>query len=136
MIRNKMDRTVDRIVIALLLVFGCVCVGAYAAEVEYTLNIFGNANEDMNIDENDVVSVYRMIAGQEPPTRFADANNDGILDEHDVDQIWAIIEGTATEIVVLDANDNAVTVQTPVERIVTLDQMIAENAQAIGIGDK
>jgi len=123
-------------VIALLLVFGCVCVGAYAAEVEYTLNIFGNANEDMNIDENDVVSVYRMIAGQEPPTRFADANNDGILDEHDVDQIWAIIEGTATEIVVLDANDNAVTVQTPVERIVTLDQMIAENAQAIGIGDK
>ena len=136
MIKNKPDRTVDRIVIVLLLLFGCVCVGAYASEVEYTLNIFGNANEDMNLDEDDVVLVQRIIAGEVPKTRLADANNDGILDESDVDQIRAIIKGTATEIVVLDAYGEAVAVKTPVERLVTLDRMIAENAQAIGVADK
>jgi iron complex transport system substrate-binding protein len=123
------------IFLSVLLITG-LCAGASASGMEFTLFIFGNANEDMNIDQQDIDQINLMIEGKIPETALADANQDGVIDEKDIEQVQAIIDRTATEIFVQDAYGNPVRVKTPVERIVTLDLMIAENAQVIGIKDK
>lgn len=104
--------------------------------MEFTLFIYGNANEDMDIDQKDIDLIKQIIEGKESPTKFADANLDGKIDLRDIEQVKAIMAGNAKEIVVQDAYEKPVRVPTPVKRIVSLDRMIAENAQVLGIGDK
>lgn len=104
--------------------------------MNYTLFIYGNANGDMDIDQKDIDLIEQIGAGKADSTPLADANLDGKVDSKDVEQVKAIIDGTATEMVVQDSYSNPVRVKTPVERIVSLDKMIAENAQAIGVGDR
>ncbi len=123
-------------VLITLLAMSCLCAGVSASGMEFTLYIFGNANGDMNIDQQDIALIEQIATGKADPTTLADANQDGKVDSKDVDQVKAIMDGSATVIIVQDAYGNPVTVKTPVERIVTLDQMIAENAQVIGVGDK
>lgn len=122
-------------VIALLTIF-CLSASVSASGMDFTLYIYGNANEDMNIDQQDIDLIEQIAAGKTAATKFADANHDGKVDSADVDQVKAIIDGTAKEMTVQDAFGNAVTVKTPVQRLVTLDRMIAENAQVIGVGNK
>jgi len=119
-----------------LLALCCLSVSVSASGMDFTLYIYGNANGDMNIDQQDVDLIEQIAAGNAEPTKLSDANHDGKTDSKDVDQVKAIIDGTAKEMTVQDAFGNAVTVKTPVERLVTLDRMIAENAQVIGVGDK
>ncbi len=104
--------------------------------MNFTLFIYGNANGDMNIDQQDIDLIEQIGAGKADQTLLADANLDGKVDSKDVEQVKAIIDGTATEMVVQDSYNNPIRVKTPVERIVSLDKMIAENAQAIGVGDR
>lgn len=104
--------------------------------MEFTLFIFGNANGDMNIDQQDIELINEIAAGKTDTTHLADANQDGKVDGADADQVKKIMDGSATEIWVQDAYEKPVKVKTPVERIVSLDRMIAENAQVIGIGNK
>jgi iron complex transport system substrate-binding protein len=119
-----------------LLALSCLSASASGSGMEYTLYIYGNANGDMNIDQQDVDLIEQIAAGKVEATTLSDANHDGKTDNKDVDQVKAIIDGTAKEMTVQDAYGNAVTVKTPVQRIVSLDRMIAENAQVIGVGDK
>ncbi|HII80459.1 MAG TPA: ABC transporter substrate-binding protein [Methanosarcina sp.] len=104
--------------------------------MNYTLFIYGNANGDMDIDQKDIDLIEQIGAGKADSTPLADANLNGKVDSKDVEQVKAIIDGTATEMIVQDSYSNPVRVKTPVERIVSLDKMIAENAQAIGVGDR
>ncbi len=122
-------------IIALVAVI-CLSGGVSASGMDFTLFIYGNANGDMNIDQQDVELIEQIAAGKTAATDLADANNDGKVDSKDVEQVKAIIAGTATEMTVQDAFSKPVTVKTPVKRLITLDRMIAENAQVIGIGDK
>nr|WP_319540656.1 ABC transporter substrate-binding protein [uncultured Methanospirillum sp.] len=119
-----------------LLALCCLSASASASGMDFTLYIYGNANGDMNIDQQDVDLIEQIAAGKVEQTKLSDANHDGKTDSKDVDQVKAIIDGTAKEMTVQDAFSNAVTVKTPVERLITLDRMIAENAQVIGVGEK
>jgi iron complex transport system substrate-binding protein len=119
-----------------LLALGCLCMTVSASGMDFTLFIYGNANGDMNIDQKDIDLIEEIAAGKAAPTALADANQDGKVDNSDGEQVKAIIAGTASRITVQDAFGKPVTVKTPVERIVSLDRMIAENAQVIGIGSK
>lgn len=122
--------------IVTLLALSCLCMSASASGMDFTLFIFGNANGDMNIDQQDIDLIEQIAAGKTATTALADANQDGKVDSKDVDQVKAIIAGTATEMTVQDSFGKPVTVKTPAERIISLDRMIAENAQVIGIGSK
>jgi len=115
---------------------GTDTTGTSMTGMNFTLFIYGNANGDTNIDQQDIDLIEQIGAGKADQTLLADANLDGKVDSKDVEQVKAIIDGTATEMVVQDAYSNPVRVKTPVERIVSLDKMIAENAQAIGVGDR
>lgn len=119
-----------------ILMLLCLLASSACAEANYTLEVFGNANMDKTIDEEDIALLKAMINGTESPTRLADANNDGKIDEMDVDQIEMIIEGTESEITVKDALNRTVTVKRPVERVIPLRLAIAEAMVAIGADDK
>ncbi|MDD4498613.1 MAG: ABC transporter substrate-binding protein, partial [Methanosarcinaceae archaeon] len=145
--KNNKYLYIGIVIVALILVSGVMKVSMSsdnekpintpsATGMDFTLFIYGNANGDMNIDQQDIDLIEQIVAGKADPTPLADANLDGKTDSKDIEQVKAIIDGTATEIIVQDSYCNPVRVKTPVERIVSLDKMIAENAQVLGIGDR
>jgi len=92
---------------------------SFTRAYENTLTVYGNANLDNVIDENDVEYVRGIIDGTGDETQFADANYDGQIDEDDIAQIEAIITGNETELTLLDMAGRAVTVPRPIERVVS-----------------
>jgi len=55
-----------------------------AAASDYTLGIFGNANMDDTIDEDDIEYVEEIIEGTNGRTELADANYDGEINDGDI----------------------------------------------------
>ncbi len=97
-----------------------------AAASDYTLGIFGNANEDDTINMQDVTYTELIILEYRDATELADAKYDGEIDILDMTQIALIILGREKELTVLDSADRTVTVKMPVERIVVLTYPDAE----------
>jgi iron complex transport system substrate-binding protein len=98
---------------------------------DYTLEIFGNANMDDTIDEDDISYVEGVIDGTNEATELADANYDGRIDEDDIGQIELIIAGEEKELTIkdsayADAPSRIVTVKKPVDRIVALNPYVPE----------
>jgi iron complex transport system substrate-binding protein len=104
--------------------------------MDYTLEVFGNANMDETIDQGDIEFLKAVINGTESPTRLTDANHDEKIDEKDVDQVELILGGIESEIIINDALNRTVTVKRPVERVIPLRLAIAEAMVAIGADDK
>jgi len=104
-----------------------------AAAYDFTLEIFGNANMDDTIDEDDAEYVQGIIDGTNDDTELADANYDGAIDEQDIAQIESIIEGDEKKITILDSADRIVTVDEPIERVVTLFLHPVETMRAIKV---
>ena len=77
-----------------------------AAASDYTLEIFGNANEDDTINMQDVTQIELVILGKE------------------------------NELTIVDAADRIVTLGIPIESIAVMYPAIAEAAIAIGATDK
>lgn len=62
------------------------------------LQVFGNANNDLKIDNDDVKLVQRIISDNldwKTDYPYADANHDGKVDQSDVDKIRAIMDASA-----------------------------------------
>jgi len=95
-----------------------VSVPASAASGEYTLGIFGNANEDDTIDLKDVEYTERIILGLDDQTQLTDAKYDDKVDILDVTQIELIMLGGEKELTIMDSADRTVTIKKPIERIV------------------
>jgi len=110
-------------------------VPALALE-EYTLGIFGNANEDDIIDLKDVEYTASVVLGLDDQTQLADAKYDGEIDVLDVTQTELIILGMEKELTILDSADRAVTIPKPVEKIVVLWNNPPEEIRALGAIDK
>jgi len=85
-----------------------------------TLSIFGNANLDDTIDEEDIAYVNGIIKGTNAPTNFSDANYDGKVDNLDLDQIEKIISGEEKALTLIDSAENIVTVKKPLGELVVL----------------
>jgi iron complex transport system substrate-binding protein len=107
-----------------------------------TLKIFGNANMDETIDEDDIEYVQAIINGKKESTELADANYDGKIDERDTAQIGQILEGTEEQLTVIDdtltdayPHGRPVTVKKPVKGIVGLNSNVPEALRILGSGD-
>jgi len=107
-----------------------------AVASDYTLGIFGNANMDDTIDENDIEYVRGIINGKNVATKLADANYDGRIDEEDITHIDLIISGNEMELTIVDSADRIVTVPKPVESIIPLTSDQVEVLRSIGATDK
>jgi len=103
---------------------------------DLTLGIFGNANMDDTIDEDDIKYVEGIIDGTNDATELADANYDGKIDEDDVTQIELIINGDEEELTIIDSADRNVTVLKPVESIIPLTSDQVEVLRSISAIDK
>lgn len=118
----------------LLLVLATNTIAVSTAD--FTLSVFGNANMDDTISEQDVAYVQDVIKGAQAPTNLTDANHDGNIDEKDITQIRQIINGTEEEITILDWANRAVTVKEPVKSIVVCGSDPAVALRILGAMDR
>ena len=102
------------------------------------LEIYGNANGDWSIDEEDLEYIQAIIDGDLNATDYpyADANRDGTVDAADLEQVQALIDGTADYIWILDGNSDPIKVSLPVERIGVEYLSNAELMNVLGVSDK
>ena len=85
---------------------------------QFTLEIYGNANEDDTIDMRDVTYIKLVIFRKKPETELCDANYDGRISMLDVVQTKLIIVGKEGELTFIDSYNKTVTVKKPINRIV------------------
>ena len=107
-----------------------------ATASDFTLGVFGNANEDDTINMQDVTYTELIILEYRDRTELADGKHDGKINMQDVTQIELIILGKEKEITVLDSADRVVTVKKPVERIIPCMPPIAEAIQVLDAVDE
>lgn len=89
-------------------------------EKNFTLEIFGNANMDEDVDEGDLIYLKGVLEGKNQATNLSDANYDGTIDEKDIDQIKKIISGESKQITIKDGENRIVTIEQPVKRSIAL----------------
>ena len=107
-----------------------------AAASDYTLEVFGNANEDDTINMQDVTYTELIILEYRDRTELSDSKYDGKINMQDVTQIELVILGKEKEITFVDALGEAVTVEKPVERIISGYTDRAETLQVLDATDK
>jgi len=108
-------------------------VFSFANAATYTLDIFGNANMDDAIDENDVTYVKGIIDGTNKETELADANYDGKIDNDDITQIEQIIGGEDKKLTLIDDSGKIVTIKKPVDKVITIYN--EDSVRALGASD-
>jgi len=107
-----------------------------AAASDYTLGVFGNANEDETINMQDVTYTELIILEYRDQTELADAKYDGKINMQDVTQIELVILGKEKELTFIDVCEKAVTVKKPVEKIVVLSDSQADAIRVLGAEDR
>ena len=133
-----------RRMVCVLVLMSCMSLAVMpASAADYTLGIFGNANMDDTIDEDDIAYVEGIIEGTSELTELADANYDGNIDEDDITQIELIISGEEKELTIIDDTftdaflaGKPVTVKKPVNNIIALHSNSAEILKLLKSGDK
>ena len=110
----RMNTTLTKVAMTLLLL---LALALPAAASDYTLGVFGNANEDDTVNMQDVTYTELIILEYRDETELSDAKYDGKINMQDVTQIELVILGKEKEITVLDVTDRIVTINKPVERI-------------------
>ena len=119
---------------ALMLAFALLMLSASGNG--YVLHIFGNANLDDDINDQDLEYLERVIEGTEEPTWLSDADNNGKIDESDITLVKSIISGVPSEITIIDSDNKTVTVKQPLERLVIYTHQCAEILQLLGVQDR
>jgi iron complex transport system substrate-binding protein len=113
-----------------------VALPAIAAEDDFVLGVYGNANEDDTIDMRDLTYVKLIFFGEKQETELADAKYDGVINPLDFVQIKLMIVGKEKEITIVDSNDKVVTIDMPVERIAGLHTSANREFCKLGVEDK
>ena len=119
-----------------LLVLACMSLVTMPVVADdYTLDIFGNANLDDTIDEDDIEYVAGIIKGTNEATELADANYDGLIDEDDIAQIEQIILGEEKELTIRDSVGRIITVNMPINKVIAFNREQVETMRSIKATD-
>ena len=113
-----------------------LCCTLPAAASDYTLGIFGNANEDDTINMQDVTYTELIILEYRDKTELSDAKHDGKINMQDVTQIELVILGREKELTLVDSVERVVTVKKPVERVIVLGDSQADAMRVLGAEGK
>lgn len=106
--------------LSMLFAFSILPGSANASAADYVLEIFGNANLDDSIDENDIAYINDVIKGTSAATELSDANYDGKIDEDDIAQVEKIINGNPEKLTLIDGANRTVTIDEPISRVVVI----------------
>lgn len=102
---------------------------------DFVLEIYGNANMDEYLNEEDIQYIQDVIAGTKDATLLADANFDGKIDQADVEQAQAILNGKEEKLTFIDLLGENVTVNKPIKRLVNMGYNGAEMTRILGAED-
>jgi iron complex transport system substrate-binding protein len=111
----------------------CLLLTSPVAASDYTLEIFGNANEDDTINMQDVTYTELIILEYRDRTELADAKYDGEIDILDMTQIALIILGREKELTLVDTDDRIVTVEKPITSIACTISHLVETLRSIKV---
>ncbi len=102
------------------------------------LMIFGNANNDDYLDEDDITTLEKIIAGEldAEDHPLADANQDGVIDQKDIDMVRKMIDREPMEIYYLNAHGDVKSVQYPVGDVAVVGTGIMGAVMSIGADEK
>ena len=105
-----------------------------SSDLSGRLAVFGNANNDDYLDDEDLELVGKIIAGTEDKEKypFADANNDGNVNDADREIIQKMINREEMDIKYLNGNKEVKTVGYPIKRAVVVGTNATMTMQAIG----
>ncbi|WII09013.1 hypothetical protein O8W32_07535 [Methanomassiliicoccales archaeon LGM-DZ1] len=107
------------------------------------LTVFGNADNDDDLDSDDVVFINKIVSGEaewdSSANPYADADGNGVVDSKDADYLNAIISkdtAAAPKIFYADVNGRMASVSQPVSKLgadywPTIDGIIAIGAQGL-----
>ena len=104
-----------------------------AVASDYTLGVFGNANEDETINMQDVTYTELIILEYRDQTQLADGKHDDRINMQDVTQIELIILGRENQLTLIDMADRIVTVNKPVESTVVCFPQALETLRSLQI---
>ena len=107
-----------------------------AAASDYTLGVFGNANEDDTINMQDVTYTELIILEYKDDTQLADGKYDNKINMQDVTQIELIILEREKELTILDSEGESKTISMPVNEILTLNSDCTEAIRSIQAKDR
>jgi iron complex transport system substrate-binding protein len=125
-----------KILVGITTILLLLCCTMPAAASDYTLGIFGNANEDDTIDIEDMEYTQRIVLGLNDQTQLADSKYDEQINILDLTQIELIMLGKEKELTFIDAAENTATVKMPIERMVILNTDFAEAIAVLDERDK
>ena len=106
-----------------------------ANATDFVLEIYGNANMDEYLNQDDMDYIRDIVAGRNEPTKLADANFDGQVDERDIEQLQAILDGRETQITYIDILGEAETLNKPIKRLVNMGYNGVEMTRILGAAD-
>jgi len=110
----KRIRYIDWILISLLLT-------PFSADAaDFVLEIYGNANMDDLLNDDDLQYLEGILTGTNDATKLADANFDGKIDEADTEQLQKMLDGTEEKLTFVDIFGENVTVNKPIKRLVNM----------------
>ena len=98
--------------------------------------VYGNADEDDDIDDDDIEYLLGVLSGTNPETVLCDANCDGVVDSRDLQYIQRIIDSDDMEVFYVDNYYRVASVSWPVERIAIGYCSGAYVADLTGLADK
>jgi iron complex transport system substrate-binding protein len=107
-----------------------------ASAFPFILGVYGNADMNDLLNEDDIEYVRGIIEGKEKKTKFADANHDGVVDEADIVQIQHIMNGDECVLTVEDHIGRTVSINLPVKRIVSANTGCLRSLVALGALDR
>ena len=128
-----MNTILAGVVMGMMLLLLLVCFALPAAASDYTLGVFGNANEDDTINMQDVTYTELIILEYRDKTELSDAKYDDKINMQDVTQIELVILGKEKELTLLDSAERVVTVKKPLNRVVTCNRHFLEMLQALKV---
>ena len=103
------------------------------------LMVFGNANNDDYLDEEDIETLEKIIASGEWDQEkypFADANQDGVIDEKDIEMVRKMIDREPMDIFYMNARGEVKSISYPVGNIIVVGTGVMGAVMAIGADDK
>jgi iron complex transport system substrate-binding protein len=104
----------------LVMLASCLLTAMSVNAYDFTLSVYGNANMDDIIDEDDIGYVQGIIDGENEVTVLADANVDGQINGEDLALIESIISGEEVRLTLIDNEGVTLTLNAPADSVAAL----------------
>lgn len=105
--------------------------------IDTQLAVYGNANNDYNIDEKDRDIIQDIIDGKKSFADYplADADRSGSIDSADLDIVNNVIAGKKTTLRIIDQIDRIVKVEYPMDNVIAVSSDICTFMACSGFSD-